>query len=146
MKKIGKAIRGYDAFGTPVTINYKGEDTHKSLTGGICTIVAILTVFIFFVSSMQRLINRENPEYASYFLPASRSASDSLSIPELRGQMYIGLKQRVQGTIPGSYKETIIPFDSEYINGKIDYFDGTKLQGRENLSNCEDQEDFNQKV
>ena len=56
--------------------------------------------------------------------------------------MYIGLKQRKEKEIPGSYDERIIAFDNQYINGKIDYFDNEKLVGRQNLTACEDEEDF----
>ena len=44
--------------------------------------------------------------------------------------MYIGLRQREEKEIPGSYDEKIIAFDNQYINGKIDYFDNEKLVGR----------------
>ena len=43
--------------------------------------------------------------------------------------MYIGLKQRKEKEVPGSYEEKIIAFDNRYINGKIDY-----LTGREPLA------------
>ena len=60
--------------------------------------------------------------------------------------MYIGLKQRKEKEVPGSYEEKIIAFDNRYINGKIDYFDNELLQGRENLTACEDEEDFKRKA
>ena len=113
-----------------MTVNYKGEDTHKSFLGGLVTLTAVLFIFVFFVNGMRRMLDRDNPEQASFFLPVSRSVDDSLSIPELNGQMYIGLRQREEKEIPGSYDEKIIAFDNQYINGKIDYFDNEKLVGR----------------
>ena len=105
-----------------------------------------LVIFIFFTTGVKRMVERDNPDYASYFLPASRGIDDQLSIPELGGQMYIGLKQRKETNIPGSFTDTIIPFDERYINGKIDYFDNSILQGRENMTACEDRQDFKKKV
>ena len=40
----GEKIKGYDAFGTPVTVNYKGEDTYKSVCGGTITILIFVIV------------------------------------------------------------------------------------------------------
>ena len=49
--------------------------------------------------------------------------------------MYIGLKQTTEN-IDGSVSETIIPFDPTFVDGKVDYFENGILQGRLNLSSC----------
>ena len=38
------------------------------------------------------MINRDDPNYGSYFLPKQRSPDEALNIPELGGQMYIGIR------------------------------------------------------
>ena len=81
----GKTLKSQDSFGAPVSVNYKGEQTHKSIFGGMVTIMATLIILVFFVTRMDKMVNRDNPEYASYFLPVSRSFNNSLSIPELNG-------------------------------------------------------------
>ena len=67
-----------------------------------------------------RMINRDTPNYASYFLTKPRSRSEALNIPNQGGQMYIGLKERTEH-LDGSVDESFVPFDSSYVNGKIDY-------------------------
>ena len=94
LKSGGELIKDQDAFGTPVTVNYKGSDTHKSIFGGVITLVAAAVLLTYLVTGIQRMVARENPDIVSYFLPASRGPEDALAIPDLRGQMYIGLKQR----------------------------------------------------
>ena len=46
IKKGGKAIKSQDAFGVPVTVNYKGDDMFRSICGGLMTI-AITIVILF---------------------------------------------------------------------------------------------------
>ena len=88
----GETIKGYDAFGTPVTINYKGEDTYKSVFGGAMTILIVLVVIIQFTASATKMVNRDDPNFVSYFLPKQRGPDEALNIPELGGQMYIGIR------------------------------------------------------
>ena len=65
----------------------------------------------------------------------SRSRAQAIFLPEYRSQMYIGLKQTTEN-IDGSVSETIIPFDPTFVDGKVDYFENGILQGRLNLSSC----------
>ena len=71
----------------------------------------------------------------------SRSRAEAIFLPENRSQMYIGLKQTIEN-LDGSVSETIIPFDPTFINGKVDYFTNGILQGRLNLADCNNQENF----
>jgi hypothetical protein len=37
-------VRSQDAYGSPITLNYKGEDTYKTLPGGL---ISLVFVFLF---------------------------------------------------------------------------------------------------
>ena len=48
IKKGGKAIKSQDAFGVPVTVNYKGDDTFRSICGGLMTITIFVVILFQF--------------------------------------------------------------------------------------------------
>ena len=85
VKSVGSFIKGQDSFGVPVTVNYKGEDTFKSVCGGALTIIVFILIITQFMAGLVRMIKREQPEYASYFLPKVRPPDDPLNIPEVGG-------------------------------------------------------------
>ena len=134
-----------DAFGTPVSVNYRGEQTYNSICGGVMTISIFTLLAVYSYLGTMRMINRDTPEYASYFLTKPRDRSEALNIPERGGQMYIGLKQWTENA-DGSIEESFIPFDRSYINAKIDYRTNGLLEGRVDLPSCTDQEDFASKI
>ena len=43
-KKVGNLIKSGDYFGIPITLNFKGERSYKTLCGGLTTL--ILSIFI----------------------------------------------------------------------------------------------------
>ena len=92
--KSGELIKGKDLFGTPVTLNYRGEATHKSILGGVMTIIAVFLLFISFILGLERLGSRDGPNISNSSQFVNRGPNDALSIPESHGQIYIGLKQK----------------------------------------------------
>ena len=66
VKKTQKYITGYDQFGVPITVNYKGEDTYKTFLGALCTI-SVITLMMFFVyQSFDKMVNRTDPDRMFY--------------------------------------------------------------------------------
>ena len=49
-------IRGQDLFATPVQISYKGSRAFRTILGGMCSILFIAVVTIFFVVDVHELI------------------------------------------------------------------------------------------
>ena len=45
--RMGDYIRGYDAFGVAIQLNYKGSDTYQSIPGGMITIVSYCVLFLY---------------------------------------------------------------------------------------------------
>lgn len=140
-------LKGMDAFGTPVTINYQGEDTYKSLCGGlISTTIFIFVIFQFYIAA-DRMVNLDANSYSNYFIPRSRSREDPLLVAELGSQMYIGLKQTRRAK-DGSKVESFVEFKDSYISAMFEKFEDNVLLGRLRMSDCSQNytKDFTEKV
>ena len=87
-----QTLKRQDAFGTPITVNYKGEDKYKSILGGIMTVMVFAIIVAQLSLGFDKMINRTEPDYTSYLYHKSHTKENALYIPELGGQMYIGLK------------------------------------------------------
>lgn len=138
-------LKEQDLFGTPIAVNYKGKDSYKSIFGGAITVIIFAFVLAQFIGSAVRIADRENAEYASHFQSKFRGRADALNVPGLKGQMYIGLKQREENP-DGSFNETFISLDETYINSKINFYTNGILQGRINMTACDDRADFEAKI
>ena len=140
-------MTSYDQFGTPITINYKGEDTYKSFFGAICTFCFIMVLIVFSIESFDKLINRSDPDFGYYRSTNSRSQDEPLVMTEALAQMYIGLTETIEYK-SGDKITRFIQFDPQYINGKIDFYNKGRLEARQDLLNCEQEllPDFDEKA
>ena len=55
-------IKGMDLFGGSIGVNYKGEDTYKTIAGGILTFLATVLVLFYAVVQAEQLITRSSPQ------------------------------------------------------------------------------------
>lgn len=94
---------------------------------------------------LNKMIFRTDPDYSFYKLTQSWRADDPLNVPEIGGQMYIGMQQTKEYK-DGSKVSKFIDFDPAYINGKIDYYDQSNLQARKDMPQCQDRDDFANKI
>ena len=142
-----KKLTQYDAFGQPIAINYKGEDNYKTFFGFIITAILTVVMLSFTYKGVDRLVNREEPDRSFIKMTNSRNESDALNLPEYGGQMYIGLQEKAEYK-DGSTITTYIPFDKRFINVKIDYYNRSNLEARQDLQLCDpvEMEDFALKV
>lgn len=83
------------------------------------------------------MVNRDEPNFVSYFLPKKRGPDDALNIPELGGQMYIGIRS-FQEFQNGTITNSLIPFDESYINSKFAFYENDDLKYRLDLPACDD--------
>lgn len=60
LSKSGEFIKGFDGYGQPVTLNFMGDETFKTVPGGAITVAIILIWFALSITKFQRLINRED--------------------------------------------------------------------------------------
>ena len=53
---------GLDSYGTPVTVNYRGDDTYKTRTGALLSIITGSLLLIFGIEKAIQLTMRNNPQ------------------------------------------------------------------------------------
>ena len=93
LKNTRKSLTKADVFGIPITINYKGESHYKTFFGAICTFFIFFIIIAFAARNLTKMINRTDPDYSYFRLTVDRNQEDPLNLPEVNGQMYIGLRQ-----------------------------------------------------
>ena len=49
-------IRGKDAFGTGVSLNFKGEDTFNTIPGGLMSVIMMLFVYSYCIMKFKEMI------------------------------------------------------------------------------------------
>ena len=52
-------IKEYDMFGQPIPINYAGEDTFKTLPGGMLSVVVLIMVISYMILKFKYMYNHE---------------------------------------------------------------------------------------
>ncbi len=57
-QRFSKLLKGQDAFGHKITLNYQNQPTFRSVFGGIVTILLRLALFGYFLSNMIDVINK----------------------------------------------------------------------------------------
>ena len=58
---MGDVVRGQDAFGEPVTINYKGGATYNTILGGAVTLVEKIFILVVGVLGLLDLVSYQDP-------------------------------------------------------------------------------------
>ena len=59
MASIGNTIRGRDIYGVPITLNYKGDDTFKTVPGGILSICLLFSVMAYAFLKGKYMVDKE---------------------------------------------------------------------------------------
>ena len=57
-KKVGDGVRSKDNFGIPITLNFKGDDTYKTLCGGCTTLTLLVFILAFSTQQILVMVNR----------------------------------------------------------------------------------------
>ena len=105
------------------------------------TIMVFVIVCVQFGVGLIRMVNRDNPDYSGFFLTQVRGPYEALNVPELGGQMYIGIREVTEAR-NGTVTAPFIAFDERYINSKMVHYENNELLKRVNLPACEDRADF----
>ena len=62
---MSKQLRSLDAFGAPIRVNFKGEDTFKTRLGGLLSIFTFTLLLMYVVREMLLTINRKEANFTS---------------------------------------------------------------------------------
>jgi hypothetical protein len=57
---IARCLKKFDNYGVPVSLNFKGKETFKTVPGGILSILVMLIIAVFSLLKFKRLIQRED--------------------------------------------------------------------------------------
>mmetsp|Transcript_19717 Transcript_19717/g.26670 ORF Transcript_19717/g.26670 Transcript_19717/m.26670 type:complete len:104 (+) Transcript_19717:9-320(+) len=73
-----KSLRGIDAFGHKIAVNYKGEESYKSQLGGVLTILVYTLTLILVVKSGEEIVKMADPTLKEYSQPLTNSVRQEL--------------------------------------------------------------------
>ena len=57
----GNFVRSFDVFGEPVSLNYKGEQSFKTIIGALFTLVLKLFIIFYAATALLDMFARANP-------------------------------------------------------------------------------------
>ena len=66
MKRLGGLLRKQDAFGEPVTINYRGDTTFTTMLGAIVSFVEKVFILVVAVMGLIDLYTYKDPNVTQY--------------------------------------------------------------------------------
>ena len=70
MGKLIRAIKKFDIFGHPIELNFnKKGSSHKTLIGGVFSIIGLTLWMIFFIITLRRWIIRDSDDFSSQIIP-----------------------------------------------------------------------------
>jgi len=58
-QKLGDTVRGQDQFGSSITLNFKGEDSFKTLPGGFISLLLSLCFVSYLFLKLKLMVNSE---------------------------------------------------------------------------------------
>ena len=61
-KKFTKFLKAQDVFGEPVTLNYNGESSYKTLLGALVTLILKSFILVFATTEIIGLISYKDPK------------------------------------------------------------------------------------
>ena len=59
---VGEWLRGYDNYGQAVTLNYQGDDTYKTIPGGILSLFSLICMFFYTILKLKYMLYKEEWE------------------------------------------------------------------------------------
>ena len=63
---IVKFVRSFDDYGHPIQVTYKGEESHQTFLGGICTALVQMTTLIMIVLGLENVLLMTDPSITSF--------------------------------------------------------------------------------
>ena len=84
---LNNKIKGFDSYGVPVSLNFRGEDTFKTTIGGIVSIFAFILISLYSISQASVIINRGNTTINSNIL--SRNLLESKKTFDIANKDFI---------------------------------------------------------
>ena len=110
-------LKKYDFLSPPITLYFKGEQSHSSIFSGIVTIISYLFIFAYLIYDVKNYINKENPTIYFY----NRYVNDTGFYP-LNSSSIFHFFQLINNTIKKVIKIDYDAFRIIGIDKSIDYY------------------------
>ena len=103
-----KCVRGADAFGHQIKVNYRGEETYNSAFGGTITLAVYVLTLILVSKSVQEIFLMEDPVLAAFTKPFTLEERADL-VPVLHEDYDIVVGLSVEVKVLATQKKVSIP-------------------------------------
>ena len=91
MRSFAAFLKGRDAFGERVSINYDGEGTYNTAWGAILTLAQWIFILVVATLGVIDLVNFEDPTITQYKIYDKRQDDQEINFGENYGGFLIGL-------------------------------------------------------
>ena len=89
-RKLSHAITSMDAFGAPISLNFKGKTSFQTFRGGILTVIIYILMFLQIWSQVNQLYTQTDPITAAY--ETSYFPEEIVNLTELKQQVTLGIR------------------------------------------------------
>ena len=87
-------IRSLDKFGEPISLNYKGETSFKTVLGATFSIALNLFIMVYAFGQILVLANYEDPQISTYTIYQPRNQNDTINMAETYGNILIAIENQ----------------------------------------------------
>ena len=84
-------LRSYDSFGEPVSLNYKGDSSYKTLLGAVMTLCLNTFLLVYAADKLLALVKYQDPSVTQYTIYEPRNESDAFNLGEAKGSIVFGM-------------------------------------------------------
>ena len=66
-------VRGLDIFGHPITVNFRGSQTHKSILGALCTLTVYAITIAIATTKLTEIKDMNDPQITAFTKPLTEA-------------------------------------------------------------------------
>lgn len=75
---LARQIKKLDKFGSPINVNYKGQETYNTVLGGLCTLTVYVLSCVLILQASQEIIEMNDPIITDFSRPLPVSERENL--------------------------------------------------------------------
>ena len=99
MSSLTSYIRSFDSFGEPVSLNYKGDSSYKTLLGAILTLCLNTFLLVYAADQLLALVKYQDPTVTQYTIYEPRNENDAINLGETKGSIVFGIHNLKYGVM-----------------------------------------------
>ena len=94
VNSIYRFLLSFDAFGEPISVNYKGEKSYKTGLGALFTIAIKGFLLLYLTLAFLELTGYKDPKIIQYTVYDPRVSGDEINLGESHGAFMFGLQDK----------------------------------------------------